>query len=60
VNRLEDINKSVEELVKAVYVLKSNIREMRKKIAEQEALLNVLSKNLDNLQVQIIKKLEGD
>jgi len=57
---MKDINKSVEELVKDVYVLKSNIREMRKKIAEQEALLNVLSKNLDNLQVQIIKKLEGD
>jgi len=57
---MKDINKSVEELVKDVYVLKSNIREIRKKIYEQTELLNALSKNLDNLQVQIIKRLEGD
>ena len=55
---MTEITKSAEKLAEEVYGIKKNIRDIKKNIYGQLDILTVLSKNLDDLQIDIIKKLE--
>jgi hypothetical protein len=55
---MTEITKSVEKLVEEVYGIKKNIRDIEKNIYGQLDILKVLLENLNNLQIDIIKKLE--
>jgi len=55
---MTEITKSVERLVGEVYGIKKNIRDIKKNIYGQLDILTALSKNLDDLQIDINKKLE--
>jgi len=55
---MTEITKSVEKLVEEVYSIKKNIRDIEKNIYGQLDILKVLLENLNNLQIDIIKKLE--
>ena len=55
---MTEITKSVERLVEEVYGIKKNIRDIKKNIYGQLDILTALSKNLDDLQIDINKKLE--
>jgi len=56
--KMTEITKSVEKLVEEVYGIKKNIRDIEKNIYGQLDILKVLLENLNNLQMDIIKKLE--